>query len=171
MSNLFLSSWWRFLGIVAVQVLLFKQVSLAGSYLTALLYPLFILLLPLATATPYLVLLGFATGMTVDLFYGTYGVHASAGAFSGLLRPGVLSVFAPKGGYSGKEPIFAPEYVGWQTFIQAAALFFALHIFWYFSVDAFTFVYFGAITLKSATCWVLSMIFVVLYMALFNPKQ
>ena len=162
---------WRFLGIVAVQVLLFKQVGLAGSYLTVLLYPLFIFLLPLATATPYLVLLGFAAGMTVDAFYGTLGVHASAGAFAGLIRPGMVKAFTPKGANLQKEPIFSPEHVGWQTFLQAAALFFALHIFWYFSVDAFTFVYFGAITLKTAACWGLSMIFVVLYVAMFNPKD
>ncbi len=156
---------------MVVQVLLFKQVALAGPYFTILLYPLLLLLLPLQAATPYLVLLGFATGMTVDFFYGSLGVHASAGAFSGLIRPGVLGAFAPKGGYSGKEPIFAPAYVGWQTFLSAAALFFGLHIFWYFSVDAFTFVYYGMITLKSALCFGLSMIFVVLYTALFNPKN
>lgn len=169
--NTLLPSLWRFLGIVAVQVLVFKQMGLAGTYLTVLMYPLFILLLPIATATPYLVLLGFVVGMTVDAFYGTYGVHASAGAFAGLIRPAMIKAFTPKGANLLKEPIFSPEHVGWQTFLQAAALFFALHIFWYFSVDAFTFVYFGAITLKSAACWALSMIFVVLYVALFNPKE
>lgn len=169
-GNIF-PSLWRFLGIVAVQVLLFKQIGLAGSHLTVLLYPLFILLLPLATATPYLVLLGFAVGMTVDAFYGTLGVHASAGAFAGLIRPSMVKILTPKGANASKGPIFSPEYVGWQTFLQAAALFFALHIFWYFSVDAFTFVYYGAITSKSLACWGLSMIFVVLYVAMFNPKD
>lgn len=169
--NLFLPSFWRFLGILALQVLLFKQMALAGPYLTVLLYPLFILLLPLSLETPYLVLLGSLTGFMVDAFHGTWGVHASAGAFAGLIRTAVLGVFTPKGGNLQKEPIFSPIHVSWQTFIQAAALFFALHIFWYFAVDAFTFVYFGAITMKTAACWALSMIFVVLYVALFNPKE
>ncbi|HMX39306.1 MAG TPA: hypothetical protein PK971_04920 [Saprospiraceae bacterium] len=169
--NLFLPSLWRFIGIVALQGLLFKQVALSGSHLTVLLYPLVILLLPLSTPTPYLVIVGCLTGFMVDVFYDSYGVHASAGAFAGLIRTAMIGIFTPKGFNMQKEPIFSPAHVGWQTYVQAAALFFALHIFWYFAVDAFSFVYFGTITIKSAACWGLSMIFVVLYTALFNPKE
>jgi len=171
-SNAFFSKLWRFLGLFAAQALFLKQVSLAlGSYFNILLYPLFILFLPLQLATPYVVLLGFLIGMSVDFVYGTPGVHASAGAFSGYARSLIFFTFAPKGGYSGKELIFAPAFFGWQIFLQVAALFFVAHLFWYFSVDAFTFVYVGAITLKTLAAWVLTMLFVVLYTALFHPNN
>lgn len=170
-SNLF-PNFWRFLLLVAVQVLFLKQVAVsAGPYFHVLLYPLFVLLLPVRLWVPYLVLLGFLVGMAVDYFYASYGLHASAAAFSGFSRSIVFKAFEPKGGFSGKEPVFSPHYFGWVTFVQASALFFFLHIFWYFSVDYFTFYYFRDIALKTLSSWALSMIFVVFYGFLFNPKR
>lgn len=173
MNSNILPNVWRFFGLLAVQVLLLKQMGQAvnSTYFNVLLYPLFILFLPMQTAAPVLVLLGFAIGMAVDIFYATPGIHASAGAFSGFARTFVVGAFAPKGGFSPKEPIFSPTHVSWQTFIQGAAAFMFLHIFWYFSVDAFTFVFFGSILLKTLAAWALTMIFVVLYAALLNPKN
>jgi hypothetical protein len=173
MNSSILPSIWRFLGLAFVQTILLNQVTLSvhEPYFNILLYPLFILLLPLELAAPYIVLLGFLMGLTVDFYYASFGIHASAGAFSGFIRPVVLAAFAPKGGFSGKEPIYAPAYFGWSLFLQTAAVFLLLHLFWYFSVDAFTFVYFGSIALKTLVGWLLSMVFVILYVILFNPKS
>lgn len=172
MNNSIFPSIWRFIGLLAVQALLLQQAGSAiGSYFNVLLYPLFILLLPIQMPTPYVVLLGFSIGLSVDFFYTTIGLHASAGAFSGFARSIILAAYKPKGGYSGKEPVAAPAYFGWQWFVQVAALFFIAHLFWYFSVNAFTFVYFTTITLKTLASWGLTMIFVVLYCILFNPKN
>lgn len=170
MNNSILPNIWRYLGLVAVQVLILKQLSL-GAYFTVLLYPLFIFFLPLKLATPYLVLLGFWVGLSVDFFYASLGVHASAGAFSGLARVAIFATFGPKGGFSGKEVVFSPQNFGWQSALSAAAVFLLLHIFWYFSVDEFTFVYLTKITLKTIASWFLTMIFVVFYMALFRTKN
>jgi len=162
----------RFVGLVALQVLLFQQVSLTlGPYFNVLIYPLFILLLPMETPTPLSVFLGFAVGFTVDMFYGTLGLHASAGTFSGFLRAFLLKAFEPKGGYSGKELLPAPHYFDWQWFLTVSGLFVLLHCFWFFSVDTFTLVYIGSIALKALAAWGLSMIFVVMIVFLFNPKH
>ncbi|MFN0036097.1 MAG: hypothetical protein ACKVUS_13620 [Saprospiraceae bacterium] len=162
----------RFIGLVAVQSLLLNQMTgTVGSYFNVLLYPLFILFLPLQLPAPYLVLLGFAVGLAADAFVPSWGIHASAGAFSGLARTFALKPFAPKGGFSQKDPIFAPAHVGWQTFIQGATLFMGLHIFWYFSVNYFAPVFVGEILKKTLAAWVLTMIFVALYAAMFNPKK
>lgn len=173
MNSSILPSIWRFFGLVAVQVLLLKQMGQAveSTYFNVLLYPLFILFLPMQMSAPFVVLLGFAVGMAVDIFYGSPGVHASAGAFSGFMKSLVVSAVAPKGGFSAKETIFSPYHVSWQTFLRGAAAFFFLHLFWYFSVDAFTFVYFGSIFLKTVAAWVITMVFVALYGAMFNPKN
>jgi hypothetical protein len=163
---------WRFFVLTLFQVLVLKQLALsAGSYFNVLIYPLFIFFLPIRIATAYAVLLGFAIGITVDSFYGSLGVHASAGAFSGLIRGVILEAFGPKGGLKGKEPVFAPQYFGWQSFLQAMGVFMVFHLFFYFSVDAFTFVYFTTITLKTLASWVLSMIFVLLFMAFFKVRE
>jgi hypothetical protein len=170
-SNLF-PNIWRFIILVAIQVLVLKQIPLiAGSYFNILLYPLFILFLPIEIPTALATFLGFFIGLTVDMFYATPGVHASAGTFSGVARRILLLAFEPKTGYSGKEIIPSPNFFGWPWFAQVSSLFMLLHLFWYFSVDAFTFVYFGTISLKTLVAWILSMIFVIFYGFMFNPKK
>ncbi len=173
MNSSILPNIWRFIGLVAVQALLLRQIELVipGGYFNVLLYPLFILFLPATMPTFAVVLLGSLIGFAVDAFYASPGVHASAGAFSGLARSYILAAYKPKGGFSAKEPIVAPEYFGWQRFLQVAAMFFALHLFWYFSVNAFTFVYFTTIALKTLASWALTMIFVVLYCVLLDPRN
>ncbi|MCC6460115.1 MAG: hypothetical protein IT260_06575 [Saprospiraceae bacterium] len=170
-SNIF-PNIYRFIGLVAVQVIILSQVSLAANnYCNILLYPLFILFLPIEIATPLAVFLGFLVGLTVDLFIGTYGVNASAGALSGYSRAIILHQFAPRGGYSSKEPIPTPQYFGWRWFLNVAAIFFAVHIFWYFAMAYFTPVYLvGKILPQTILGWFLTMIVVVLYTRIFHPK-
>ncbi|MDX2134977.1 MAG: hypothetical protein SFV52_09330 [Saprospiraceae bacterium] len=162
----------RFAGLTALQALLLRQVGLSiGPYFNLLVYPLFILLLPIATPTALVVILGFLIGLTVDLFYGTLGLHAGAGVFSGFIRTYLLAAFEPKGGYSGKEPTALPHFFDWRWFTSLLAVFLLLHCLWYFSMDAFTFVYIGTITLKTLSAWALSMPFTLLLVFLFNPKR
>jgi hypothetical protein len=172
MNKNFLPSFWRFLGLVAVQGLLLLQIgSSISEYFNVLLYPLFILLLPVQISSTVAVLLGALIGFAIDMFYVSPGIHASAGAFSGLARTYILAAYKPKGGFTGKEPIPAPAYFNWPWFLQVSGIFFAAHLFWYFSVSEFSFVYFTTITAKTILAWLLTMIFVVLYCILFNPKN
>lgn len=171
-SGYFFPNLWRFLGLLAIQVFVLKQIPAVVGYdkFNILLYPLFIFFLPLQISRPAAVALGFLMGLAVDIPYGSPGVHASAGAFSAYFRPVLMGFMAPRGGLTGKEVIPSPEYFGVAGYLQAAGLFFLLHLFWYFSVEAFTFVYIGQITLKVLVAWPLSMIFVFFYGFLFNPK-
>jgi hypothetical protein len=170
-SNIF-PNIWRFIILVAIQALVLKQIPLfAGEYFNIFLYPLFIFFLPIEMSTSLAMLLGFGVGLTVDMFYATPGVHASAGVFGAVARRILILAFEPRGGYTGKEIIPSPSYFGWVWFAQVSALFFILYLFWFFSVDAFTFVYFGTITIKTVASWLLTMIFVIFYGFMFNPKK
>jgi hypothetical protein len=172
MNNLFLTNLWRFVAMLAFQVLVLSQLSSSiGQYFNVLVYPLFILLLPLSLPTSGMVAAGFLMGIALDLILISPGVHASAGAFSGWIRTFLLKVFESKGGFSGKELIVSPAWFGQQTYLQVSGLLFFLHIFWYFAMEQFNLVDFGTIVLKTLAAWPLSMIFVVLYGYLFNPKS
>ncbi|MBX2890096.1 MAG: hypothetical protein KF734_04155 [Saprospiraceae bacterium] len=172
MSNSIFPNIWRFLGLVATQGLLLHQVGLTvNEYFNIILYPLFILLLPIQLSTTAAVLLGFLAGLAVDMFYATPGVHASAGAFSGYARFIILKGFEPKGDYTGKEPIPAPVYFGWPWFLKVSGAFFAAHLFWYFSVSEFSIIYFTTISVKTIASWLLTMPFVILYCIMFVPKN
>ncbi len=170
-TNLF-PNLYRFIILVLVQALILKQITLyAGEWFNIFIYPLFILFLPIEIPTAFSVALGFSIGLVVDFFYNSPGVHASAGAWSGFMRKVIVMGFQPRGGFSGKEMIPAPSYFGFNWYFQVAGLFFFLHLFWYFSVDSFTFVYFGRILLKTISAWGLSMIFAVVFVLLVNPKR
>lgn len=170
-SNIF-QNLGRFIGLVIVQVVILERVSLvANEYANILLYPLFILFLPIQLATPAAVFLGFLIGLTIDIFTGTIGVNASAGAMSGYMRAVVLHKFAPRGGYTGKEPVPSPHYFGWRWYLGVASIFFAVHIFWYFSMAYFTPLYLlEKILPQTILGWALTMVVVVVYTRLFNPK-
>lgn len=170
-SNIF-PNFWRFLGLTAIQVIILSRVSLAANgYCNILLYPLFILFLPIQIATPAAVFWGFLIGLAVDMLTGTPGVNASAGALSGYVRAVILHRFAPKGGYTGKEPIPSPRYFGWRWYLGVTSIFFGIHMFWYFSMAYFTPVYLlEKIVPQSILGWALTMVVVLVYTRLFHPK-
>jgi hypothetical protein len=167
-SNLFWPNALRFAMLILVQGLLLKDLpEVTSKYIQILIYPIAILLLPLEMAVPLLVLAGFFLGLAVDFFYGTIGVHAAASTFSAFLRPYIIKAFEPRAGF-GTLPI--PN-VNLNWFLRYASIFYALHLFFYFTVEAFTFVYIGQITLQTISAWILSMVLVGIYMVIFNPKE
>lgn len=171
-SNATLPTILRFLVLVGLQIFALKQVGNAiGVYFNILIYPLFLLLLPIRSLTTVNILLGFVLGLIIDWSYGSVGVHASAGVFGGFIRNFCISFFAPKGGFSEKIPVASPHHITWQVFLSIAATYFALYLFWYFSVDVFTMVEYITIILKTVTAWILTMLMVWLYTFIANPKQ
>ncbi len=163
----------RFVGLLLLQALILKRVSVGWEgylYINILLYPLFILLLPFRTSTPMVILLAFAMGLSVDLFYNSPGVHASASVFTGFFRGFILSQMEPRGGYNMN---FSPtkERMGINWFLRYAMLLMVGHIFFYFSVEVFTYVYIIDVLLKTFFSFILSMIFIIIVMFLFNPQD
>jgi rod shape-determining protein MreD len=75
-----------------LQVLVFNNMNLGG-YLTPAIYVLFILLLPQSTNKSMLLILGFGTGLTIDLFLNTPGLHAGATVLMAFARPGIIRLF------------------------------------------------------------------------------
>jgi hypothetical protein len=64
-----------------------------------------------------LLLVGFITGITLDYFMMTPGLHAAACVLIAYLRPFVINVFAPKDapGFSYREP--SPRAMGWTAYL------------------------------------------------------
>lgn len=161
----------RFFGLVLIQGLVFQYIGVGWEdfpYLHIVVFPIFILLLPLRIPTSLLMLLGFAIGMTVDIFYNSLGVHSSAAVFTAFVRPLVLQMMEPRGGYNVN---FSPtaRRMGIVWFLRYAALLMFMHLFFYFSVEAFTFVYFVDILLKTGISYAVSMTFLIMYQVIFNP--
>lgn len=137
-------------------------------YLHIILFPIFILLLPLRTPRALVILLGFIMGLVVDSFYNSMGVHASAAVFTAFIRSYLLNWIEPRGGYNvNYSPTAARMGAGW--FFKYSAILMALHLVIYFLVEAFNFENIGTTLLNILVSFIFSMICLFIYQVIFNP--
>lgn len=173
MNKIILQNTLRFVGLLFLQVLILKRMEMGSGvlqYLSILLYPLAVMLLPIRTPVFGVLLLAFVQGLLVDIFYDSPGVHASANVFMAFMRPVALGLMEPREGYSvNYSPTKSTLGIRW--FISYAAILMGLFLFFYFSVEAFTFVYIGNILLKTVVSFIGTMIFIFIFMAIFDPEQ
>jgi rod shape-determining protein MreD len=126
-----------FIAIILVQVLVLNNLNLGGN-INPWLYVLFILILPVETPNWLLLIIGFFTGLIMDTFLNTIGMHASATVFLSFLRPFILRLFAPRDGYEpGSLPV--PSHFGFGWFLKYAVVSVTAHHLFLFIVEAFTF--------------------------------
>lgn len=93
-----------FILLTLLQLFLFNNIQFSG-YINPYVYILFILLLPFEIPSWLLLLLSFFTGIIIDFFSGSPGMHASATVLTGFLRPYILRVISLRDGYeSGSDP-------------------------------------------------------------------
>ena len=162
----------RFILLWTLQVFILRQFVWGWGgqiYLQVHAYPLFILLLPLRTSRLLVLTLAFALGLAIDWFSETLGMHAAALVFTAFLRAPILAVLEPREKYAlNAAPTKVSQNDAW--FFRYAGLLMLAHLFFYFSVEAFTFVYLKAIVLKTIVSWVASMGFILALVYIFNPK-
>ena len=104
MNNVYVKNIVRFVLLMLFQVLVLDTVQFGG-YVIPYVYLLFILLLPFDTNKSLLLLLAFFTGLSIDFFENTMGLHAAAVVFIAFARPGVIKFYFPTLEYTkGEEP-------------------------------------------------------------------
>ncbi|PWE01126.1 rod shape-determining protein MreD [Marinilabilia rubra] len=168
MINLLPRYLFNFIILVLVQVLLLNNLQFSG-YLNPYLYVLFIITLPFSTPKWMLVALGFTTGIIVDIFMNTLGLHAAATVFMAFVRPFILSSFSPRDGYEmGTRPIPADYGFGW--FFKYSVLMVAIHHLFLFFVEAFSFENFLSTLWKSILSSIVSVVFIFIAM-LFSKRK
>lgn len=163
----------RFFILLIVQVIMLKNIELGGSlfnYIQLIIYPLFLFILPFKTSHAYLILLGLLIGLSVDVFYNTLGVHASASVFTGFIRPYVLNLLKPTGGFpAGNSP---NRYrMGNNWFVRYIGLMLGAHLLFLFAMEAFSPIYLPFVVLKSLASFIPSAILMMVYMLIFNPRD
>ncbi len=150
----------NFVFFTLIQVLVLNNIQLSG-FLNPYLYILFIITLPFETPGWLLLLLGFSSGMVVDLFSNTPGMHASATVFVSFLRPYVLRLFAPRDEYQpGTIPTMS--YYGFGWFLKYATILVLGHHFFLFFIEVFSLTHFFSTLLRvlSSTAFTLLLILV-----------
>jgi len=124
------------------QVLILKNIILFNTAF-CFLYVAYLLFLPVDSNNLVLMLIGFAMGFSIDIFYDSLGLHAFACVLVMYLRNYYLSAITPQGGYdSSATPSIAVNGIQWflvytfpMVFIHHAALFFVeaggFEMFWF----------------------------------------
>ena len=163
----------RFISLAIFQVLIFKRVAFNWgdfAFIHFLVYPLFIILLPTKLPRPLVIFLGFLIGIFIDFFYDSPGIHASAGVFTGYARGLVLDLLEPYEGYNSNDsPTIETMGIGW--FMSYASILLGLHLLYYFSVEAFSFVYIFEIVMNTIFSFIASFIVLMLFLLIFRPKR
>ena len=173
MNSVVINNIIRFFALAVVQVLVFKRIAFNWgefAFIHFIIYPLFIILLPTKMPRPLVITLGFLIGIFVDLFYDSPGIHASAGVFTGYVRGLVLDLLEPYEGYNVDDsPTIETMGIGW--FMGYASILLGLHLFYYFSVEAFSFVFLFEILMNTIFSFIASFIILMLFLLIFRPKR
>lgn len=125
----------RFLFFVLIQVLVLNQLEV-GFGIQLMVYPLYILLLPVEMNVFTLMLLAFGMGLAVDSMSDTYGLHASSLIAFAFFRPLIFKMFAPRDGYDHllETNIFN---LGFKWFIRVFGILLFIHHLWFFALEMF----------------------------------
>jgi len=146
--------------VVAILIQVFiMNVMQFSRFVNPYFYILFILLLPAGIQRYWLLLLGFATGLTVDMFSNTLGVHASASVLIAFIRPFLI----PTLNFDDQEKSISPTILnlGFSPFFKYAAILTLIHHFFLFYVEVFSFVGFFQTFLRSLFSSIFTFVFII----------
>ncbi|MFL5787057.1 MAG: rod shape-determining protein MreD [Flavisolibacter sp.] len=112
---------------ILVQVYVLNRIPHLHRFIVPYLYYLFILWLPFSISRVGLLLIGFVTGLILDYFTMTPGLHAAACVLIAYARPFIISILIPKdtAEFNYREP--SPAAMGWAPYSVYVIVLTALH--------------------------------------------
>ncbi len=154
---------------VSLQILVFNNFILFNTAF-AFFYVGILLFAPFEINRLLYILIGFATGLVIDIFDDTLGVHAAACVGLTFLRPYWQSINTPRGGY---ENVTFPNVktLGFRWFISFIFPLIFFHHFVLFFTESGNFYYFFSKLLKIISSSVLTFTILALYQYLFYKKE
>lgn len=159
----------RFIGLIFIQVFLLKNIGFYNLY-TPFIYILFILLLPFKIPNLLLFSLTFITGLSIDIFFDTLGLHALACTVLALARIKFIDITV-SGDEQDTEPEPSMNHMGFRWFfIYGLVLTFVHHLI-LFSFEVFHFAEFGTTLLHSILSTFFTLFLILVTEFLFYRKK
>ncbi len=153
-----------FLIYVLLQVVLMQNVVLFDVAF-CFLYIGFLLLLPFEAGAVRLMILGLLMGLCVDIFYNSFGIHAAASVFIMYLRPHVVSVLAPRGGYeTGMTPKLKIMGVEWFAAYSLILIFLHHLVLFFVEAGGFEMFFYTLIKVVASTIFTFVVILIIQYL-------
>ncbi|MGK7397033.1 MAG: Rod shape-determining protein MreD [Candidatus Cyclobacteriaceae bacterium M3_2C_046] len=159
----------QFFVYVVLQVLIMKNIVLFDRAF-CFIYVAFLLLLPLESGKLPLIFLGFITGLIIDVFYDSLGIHTAASVLIMYLRPYWMNVITTKG---SEENVYSPTLrnMGFEWFVTYALPLIFIHHLALFFIEAGGFHMVLFTFTKVILSTLLTFIFIVIFQYLFYPKE
>lgn len=158
----------RFLFLILLQVVVLNHVQWNG-YVNPYIYILFIMMLPLETQKWAVLMMGFGTGLIIDMFGNSSGLHAAATTLLAFARPGVLKLIAPRDGYE-PDTSFTPQKLGIKWFIAYVVILTVIHHFFYFYLEVFRMDEFFLTFFKALLNSVITIVIIIIGIYLFGKQ-
>ncbi|MBL4862673.1 MAG: hypothetical protein JKY09_06625 [Crocinitomicaceae bacterium] len=161
----------RFVLFVLVQALVLNQIEI-GLGVQIMIYPLFILLLPVTISIFPLMLAAFGLGLCIDAMSNGYGLHTSSILAIAYFRPMIFNFFAPRDGYDllVETNIFQ---MGTKWFISVFGILIVIHHFWFYMLEMFKLNELLFVVQKTVLSALVSLLICILlqYLFLRKPKE
>lgn len=157
-----------FLVILPLQVLVFRNFVLYGVGFNFF-YLFCLLLLPVEMSAIAGMFIALATGLVVDLFYHTLGIHAAAAVLMMFLRHYWMQINGPRSGYEVNQFPTIPNY-GFSWYLTYALPLILIHSITTFLLEAGTVKLLDQSLLRGLITGIISFIFIVLTQYFFFKK-
>ena len=161
----------RLIILILVQVFVLYQIPPLHQYFSPVLYYIFILWLPFSISRTNLLIVSFLTGLSLDVFTKTPGMHAAACVLIGYIRPFIINILMPQRGaeFNYKEPsAMALGFVPYLTYVVSLTLF---HHGVLFTIQAFQFGNISYLFFKTTGTTLISLFLLFIVEITFNRKQ
>lgn len=174
--SIYLRNILRFILLILIQSMLLNYIPLkwsSGSMMPTyvpFIYMLFIALLPISIKTPYLLVLSFLTGLTMDAFLDTGGIHAIACLFLAVSRKTILNIVLPKPLEEYKNSSPNIKEMKLVPFLSYLFLLFLIHLTVYYLIEIWSFRALGYAFIKIILSLATSMVFALIYAFLFSES-
>ncbi len=169
MNNTLIRNIIRFVILMLIQVLVLNNMNLGG-YMNPYIYVLFLLLLPSNINKSLLLIIAFITGLTIDFFGNTLGLHAAVCVFIAFLRPGTINLLFRYYEFSpGEEP--GPSAIGIRGFLKYTLLLVFVHQLLLFYLEVLSFNHFLITLYKVVLSTALSTFIILIAVLLFTKRK
>jgi rod shape-determining protein MreD len=146
------------------QVLILKNIVLFNTSF-CFLYVAYLFFLPVDANNLILMLIGFAMGFAIDIFYDSLGLHAFACVFVMYVRNYYLSVITPQGGYdSSATPSIASNGIQWFLVYTMPLVFIHHAVLFYLEAGGFDMFWFTLLKVISSTLFTTIVTVIVQYL-------
>jgi rod shape-determining protein MreD len=153
----------RFALFILIQVYVLDKIPHLHKFIIPYIYYLFILWVPYNTSRLLLLAIGFFTGLALDYFKMTPGLHAAACVLIAYIRPKDTTEF------SHREP--SPKGMGWSPYLVYVLILTLLHHFYLTFLEWLQFGSFLSFILKALATSAISMLLIITTELLFPRRM